>query len=181
MPEISRSPRRAAQTEEWGPSAGPIRLRDVTSSRAPRLRTTTIWPNAAWRILRTYTPAEGSSHAAAMAFPRTARLPSRAAHCRQAMSEECDITGFPTGPVGPLLSASIRPHGGERHAKLSYRLVVDTPVGTNSIDRQYGRSDFVTFTEIVDGLRASRHAKIVDDYEAAIRKLVIKRIQCLHC
>jgi hypothetical protein len=79
------------------------------------------------------------------------------------------------------LSASMRPHGGDRRAKLSYRLVVDTPVGTVSVDRQYGRSDCVTFTEIVDGHLALLYFKIVHDHEAAIRHLVIKRIQRLHC
>src|SRR6516162_647473 len=62
----------------------------------------------------------------------------------------------------------------------TYRLVVDTPVRTPVVNRQYGRCDSVTFTEIVDGLRASRQEIIVHYQEAAKRHLVIERVQCFN-
>jgi aconitase A len=67
--------------------------------------------------------------------------------------------------------------GGRSRAELSDRRVIDTPVRTQSVNRQYGRCDPVTFTKIVNSLRASRQEIIVHYHEAAIRNFVIERVQ----
>jgi hypothetical protein len=66
---------------------------------------------------------------------------------------------------------------GRSRAELSDRRVIDTPVRTPSVSRQYGRCDAVTFTKIVNSLRASRYLIIVRYHEAAIHNFVIERIQ----